>query len=711
MKKYNNRKRLLFLLILGLGIGFAYLSTQLNINGATNVLGSKWSVYFDNIVVSEGSMEAELPTIDTNKTTVDFGVTLANPGDYYEFTVDVVNDGTIDAMIESISKTSLEARVLQYLNYTVTYNDGKSIEQNDVLEAKDKTTYKVRVEFKKDVSASDLDENGVSLDLSFTANYVQSNKKRTRAFVQLVKDNALSDSTINFNQASSDTNGKGLYLLSGTENDENPIYYYRGEIDNNNAMFAGFCWKIVRTTETGGVKLIYSGIPNNIYKNVRKIESGSYQNVANDENYPFTFNEENKEWINSTPTNGNEAILSFNVPEGGDYFLDYKITRDSGGIEFVAYKNTLSYEDEMDFHYSDEGTLDLYNLTPSDVIYVKYRNYNSTENNDNVVFYLSKGVGTPTLGCTIQTKDAVQINKEIDNNGKFNETADSLAYNGYMYGDIYTSQSTVIDSNSNYLYGSSFNYNNGTYTLVNTNSTVGDSYHYTCLNTSGECSQLAYVYYKYYQRIYYIILTDGKSVENALTEMQKNENNSYIKSKVDNWFRNTFMTYFTSKNKDYNDYLEDTIWCNDRSMNSTSGWTTTGRISQVSYYESINRNNPTLSCPNKNDAFTVNDTVNGNGALTYPVGLITLDEIKLAGGGTYNISYYLYSQRMMWTMSPYDFKEGYANNIAIDYGGYTMESNVNNSRGIRPSISVASNVKVSTSGNGTSTNPYEFIVE
>lgn len=66
---------------------------------------------------------------------------------------------------------------------------------------------------------------------------------------------------INFNQIASDTNGKGLYIRRGTENNTYPVYYYRGNIDDNNVIFGGYCWKIVRTTDTGGTKLIYNGEP------------------------------------------------------------------------------------------------------------------------------------------------------------------------------------------------------------------------------------------------------------------------------------------------------------------------------------------------------------------------------------------------------------------------------------------------------------------
>ena len=91
------------------------------------------------------------------------------------------------------------------------------------------------------------------------------------------------DSSINFGRASSSTNGDGINIVSGTETSSFPIYYYRGNITNNNIIYAGFCWKIVRTTETGGVKLIYNGTPtngkcNNIGKNSALKSNSAYNN-------------------------------------------------------------------------------------------------------------------------------------------------------------------------------------------------------------------------------------------------------------------------------------------------------------------------------------------------------------------------------------------------------------------------------------------------
>ena len=99
-----------------------------------------------------------------------------------------------------------------------------------------------------------------------------------------------SSTGVNFGAISSDTNGKGLYLMSGTENNAYPIYYYRGAVTNNNVLFANFCWKIVRTTETGGIKLVYNGAPangkcTNTTGNATFVTSVKYNNACGDIKY------------------------------------------------------------------------------------------------------------------------------------------------------------------------------------------------------------------------------------------------------------------------------------------------------------------------------------------------------------------------------------------------------------------------------------------
>ena len=716
----RNKKSFIFLLILCLGIGFAFLSTQLNITGNTSVSGNKWSVYFNNVQVSEGSVDASVvpATIGTTTTSLDYTVLLDKPGDYYEFTVDAVNAGTIDAMIDSITMTSLDADVAKYLNYTATYSDGIALAQNDVLKKNSSTTYKIRVEYKKDISASDLDEEGVELALSFGVNYVQSTLV-SYTFAKLAKDNFLSDSSINFKEPSSNTNGKGLYLLSGTENDTNPIYYYRGNVTNNNVLFGDFCWKIVRTTETGGTKLIYNGLPTQVYKNTEKIDNSSYNNISNNDTYPFEFNGTNKVWTNVNATEGEYQTISFSVQTSGDYYLNYEVLAESSWVDVTFYKGENQIGKFSGFADGTEGIIDLSNLSSSDTISVKYVKYSESTNNDGVVFYIEKGIGSTSLGCLNSGGDATQISTS-----QFSANNNSVTYNGYMYGTVYETADRATKG-LGYLYGNSFTYSNGSYTLTNTQSSIDDSHHYTCFNSSGECSQISYIFQLSYgpEQAYYITITDGKGVDDAVREMQTNTHDSVVKTAIDTWFSNTFQTYFTNLNKNYNDYLEDTVWCNDRSLNTTgeSDWMKnnswnpdTGKRYDFLYYSAYGRRNTgevIVTCPNKNDAFTVNDTTKGNGALTYPVGLLTADEVILAGGtSNNNTGYYLCTGNDWWTMTP-SADTPYDLDFVVSSVGFLNEYLLNNTYGIRPSISIKSNVKISALGDGTVKNPYEFEVE
>ena len=173
------------IIIAALAFGYAYLTTTLSINGITDIDRNSWDVYFDNVQVTQGSVtgeqEIEAPTI-TSDTEVEFHVNLKKPGDFYEFTIEARNDGTIDAMINSVSKklNGTEITTLpSYLNYTVTYEDDIEIEDNHLLAAESLETYKVRIEYKSNISATDLPSTAQSLTLSFGVEYVQADDNVT----------------------------------------------------------------------------------------------------------------------------------------------------------------------------------------------------------------------------------------------------------------------------------------------------------------------------------------------------------------------------------------------------------------------------------------------------------------------------------------------------------------------------------------------------
>ena len=171
----DNIKILLVLLIVGLGLGYAYINSDLNINGTAQVNSANWDVHWANVQVSTGSVSASSPTI-SNQTTVNYSVVLNLPGDYYEFTVDAVNGGSIDAMIDTIDSKLNGATITNlpdYLKYTVTYSDGVPLEQNHQLLHNTTETYKVRIEYRTDIELNQLPGTNQTLSLQFTVTYRQ----------------------------------------------------------------------------------------------------------------------------------------------------------------------------------------------------------------------------------------------------------------------------------------------------------------------------------------------------------------------------------------------------------------------------------------------------------------------------------------------------------------------------------------------------------
>ena len=184
---------------------------------------------------------------------------------------------------------------------------------------------------------------------------------------------------------------------------------------------------------------------------------------------------------------------------------------------------------------------------------------------------------------------------------------------------------------------------------------------------------------------------------------------SEIKTTLDTWYQTNLL-------QNYDRYISKTaIYCNDRTIDAEDTWSATGSGFHYSTFERLRSNQtPTFICSNVNDIFTASSMV-GNGALTYPIGLITADEINYAGGlwSTNNSNYYIMQnassvRSYWWTMSPSNW-DG-SNAIVFFFGGSSSTGKLSNDWvdsgcGVRPVISLKSCVLFS-GGDGTAINPY-----
>ena len=176
-----------------LSIAYAALNAILTIQGSAQISSAEWDVHFDNVNVTNGSISGDNPRI-TSATTAIFSTTLNMPGDFYEFTIDVVNDGSIDAMIENITKTpTLSESQSKYLKYEITYQNGESITTKQLVEKNSFVRLKVRLEYRSDITSSNLPTSSETLNLGLQLDYTQSDETGSS-----VLNNGIDDNTIEF---------------------------------------------------------------------------------------------------------------------------------------------------------------------------------------------------------------------------------------------------------------------------------------------------------------------------------------------------------------------------------------------------------------------------------------------------------------------------------------------------------------------------------
>ena len=226
----------------------------------------------------------------------------------------------------------------------------------------------------------------------------------------------------------------------------------------------------------------------------------------------------------------------------------------------------------------------------------------------------------------------------------------------------------------------------------------------TQINTSafnGSSNKSEYVGYQYIEGLQHGY-GECNGTSASCTVNGKTVYNSTIKQAIDKWYAGTTL-------KDNALVSENQIFCNDRSASSTqrAAWTSTG----ATYYYGahgrlINKNEPQLICPEESDKFTSKESSIGNKALTYPVGLITADEVAMAGGkwAIDNRSYYLYTNQYYWLGSPFHFISSSATEFIVYSSGSLNITYVDDTYGARPVVSLSSKAKLS--GNGTYSKPY-----
>ena len=241
----NSKRRFLYLtiifLLLFIGVGYSYLSSSLAINGHTELVANTWNIHFENLRVSDGSSTASVPAaINSNQTIINYSVTLNNVGDYYEFSVDVVNSGSLMGKV-SLANINGVSNYGNNVQSSIKYLNGDNVTSGDLIPPNSSKRITVRVEA--------LGSN-LPLDLSFEMEFDLGDGENN-IVSNLLENLALENSCI--------------VKYEGNVTDQVEVtsaasrVYFDKCTDKRNILFAGMCWQVIRSTENGGLKVIYNG--------------------------------------------------------------------------------------------------------------------------------------------------------------------------------------------------------------------------------------------------------------------------------------------------------------------------------------------------------------------------------------------------------------------------------------------------------------------
>ena len=190
----------LLVAVLGLTVAFASLSQTLTINGSANMDAASWDIHFEKTSGKETEVEGAAtftePTL-SGTAIENFSATLTKPGDSVTYYFDIVNKGTVDAVVSNYNfshgynkcigsregsagwedckvwdldnsgtvNASDKIKYMKLFDYNIYYVDGgKKLASKDTLNAGETKHMKLVIEYKD--TATELPENNITLTSS-----------------------------------------------------------------------------------------------------------------------------------------------------------------------------------------------------------------------------------------------------------------------------------------------------------------------------------------------------------------------------------------------------------------------------------------------------------------------------------------------------------------------------------------------------------------
>ena len=173
----KRKKHLLLIILLFISIGFAVLTSNLSINGIASFTDASFDVHFENATIKDKNIDDGSITIGNDTVSITSTGTFEKPGDYIDTSFYVINSGTMDASLNTLSVSGLSNELKNYFTYTLKYDiGGSNVARGDILRAGQGRKINLHIEYKYDVEQLATVSN---LNLTITMNYINPKKAST----------------------------------------------------------------------------------------------------------------------------------------------------------------------------------------------------------------------------------------------------------------------------------------------------------------------------------------------------------------------------------------------------------------------------------------------------------------------------------------------------------------------------------------------------
>ena len=219
-----------------MGVGYAAFQSQLKISGTSSV-SSNFSVKITDITVSsQNGGAADKPGITTHTdTTATFGVTLQSPGDSITYDIRIENQGSIDAVLKTITKTDTNNSAILFETSGVAEGDALNVGESKVMQVK--VTYNPAVTSQPD---------NLESTLNVTLDYEQADG------TEITPPTPTGPTAGGITIPLANDGEDGLYA----DEYEPGRYFYKGANPNNYITFNNETWRIISIEPDGSIKIM-----------------------------------------------------------------------------------------------------------------------------------------------------------------------------------------------------------------------------------------------------------------------------------------------------------------------------------------------------------------------------------------------------------------------------------------------------------------------